>query len=176
MTDDSLAATPSGRALLSSAQIHHVLRVEFGRARRHGYPLTCLVIAVDRLEILRDRLGYEAKELVVDAVVDLLRHATRSSDTLGRTPDDRLIAVVPHTEPVGAMVLARRIVERARALRLERLAEPFAVTLSIGSSTTSGGASMFQDALLAAAEGGLADAVAAGGDRVTERESVAPAP
>jgi diguanylate cyclase (GGDEF)-like protein len=176
MTDEPLAPSHSGRALLSSAQIHHVLRVEFGRARRHRYPLTCLVIAVDRLEILRDRLGYEAKELAVDAVVALLRRTTRSSDTLGRTPDDRLIAVVPHTEGDGRRVLCRRIVELAREIRLDRLAEPFPVALSIGAASTVAATSMFHDALLAAAESALAEAVAAGGDRFAERESAAPVP
>lgn len=175
MTDDPLAPSLPGRALLSSAQIHHVLRVEFGRARRHRYPLTCLVIAVDRLEVLRDRLGYEAKERVVDAVVSLLRRATRSSDALGRTADDRLIAIVPHTEGEGGRVLCRRIVDLAREIQVDRIAEPFHVTLSIGAASTVAATSMFHDALLAAAEAALEDAVAAGGDRFVERESVAPA-
>ena len=175
MTDEPLAPSPPGRALLSSAQIHHVLRVEFGRARRHGYPVACLVIAIDRLELLRDRLGYEAKESVVDAVVSLLRRATRSSDAIGRTPDDRLIAVVPHTHGDGAGLLGQRILELARTIRIERIAEPFEVSLSIGAASTRTGASLFHDALLGAAEAALSDAVAAGGNRFVERESVAPA-
>jgi diguanylate cyclase (GGDEF)-like protein len=174
MSEDPFAPLTPGRVLLSSAQIHHVLRVEFGRARRHAYPLTCLVIAIDRLERLRDRLGYEAKERVLDAVVALLRHATRSSDSIGRTPDDRLIAVVPHTEGEGTRNLCRRILEAARALKIE-LADPFEVSLSIGAAATHAGVSIYHDALLASAEAALADAVAAGGNRVAERESGAPA-
>ena len=175
MTEDPLAPAPPGRALLSSAQIHHVLRVEFGRARRHGYPVTCLVIAIDGLERLRDRLGYEAKERVLDEVVSLLRRATRSSDALGRTPDDRLIAIVPHTQVEGAANLCQRILDLARALRVDRIPDPFEVSLSIGAAATRGGHSIYHDALLAAAEAALAEAVAAGGDRFVERESVSPA-
>jgi len=176
MTDDPLAPAPPGRALLSSAQIHHVLRVEFGRARRHAYPVACLVIAIDRLELLRDRHGYEAKERVVDAVVALLRRATRSSDSIGRTPDDRLIAIVPHAQGDGARVLGQRILELAREIRIDRVGEPFETSLSIGSASTQGGLTIYHDALLAAAEAALADAVAAGGGRFAERESAAPAP
>jgi diguanylate cyclase (GGDEF)-like protein len=176
MTDDPFASSTPGRALLSSAQIHHVLRVEFGRARRHSYPLACLVIAIDRLERLRDRLGYDAKERVLDAVVALMRRATRSSDSIGRTPDDRLIAVIPHTEGEGTRILCRRILEAARKLEIAPLAEPFEVSLSIGVASTQDGVSIYHDALLASAEAALADAIGAGGNRLAERGSGAPTP
>ncbi|MFN0006677.1 MAG: GGDEF domain-containing protein [Planctomycetota bacterium] len=175
MTEDPLAPSTPGRVLLSSAQIHHVIRVEFGRSRRHGYPLTCLVIAIDKLERLRDRAGYEAKERVLDAVVALLRRATRSSDSIGRTPDDRLIAIIPHTEGEGTRNLCRRILELARAIRID-LAEAFEVSLSIGAASTHAGVSIYHDALLEAAETALADAVTAGGNRFVERESGPSAP
>src|SRR5260221_2996620 len=99
MTDDPSASLPERRGLFSVAQIHHLLRVEFNRSQRHHYPLACLVLAVDRLESLRDRHGYDAKERVLDGIVSLLREATRSSDYLGRTADDRLMAVVPTPIP-----------------------------------------------------------------------------
>jgi len=175
MTEDPLAPSTPGRVLLSSAQIHHVLRVEFGRARRHLYPLACLVIAIDKLERLRDRLGYEAKERVLDAVVALMRRATRSSDSIGRTPDDRLIAVIPHTEGEGTRIMCRRILELARAIKVD-LAEPFEISLSIGAASTHVGVSIYHDALLEAAEAALAEAIAAGGNRFAERESGPAAP
>lgn len=176
MTEDPLAPSTPGRVLLSSAQIHHVLRVEFGRARRHLYPLACLVIAIDKLERLRDRLGYEAKERVLDAVVGLMRRATRSSDSIGRTPDDRLIAVIPHTSGEGTRILCRRILELARAIKIEPIAEPFEVSLSIGAASTHIGVSIYHDALLETAEAALAEAIAAGGNRFAERESGPAAP
>lgn len=169
MTEDPSAPLPERRGLFSVAQIHHLLRVEFNRSKRHHYPLSCLVLAVDRLESLRDRHGYEAKERVLDGIVSLLREATRSSDYLGRTADDRLMAVVPHTDSAGARVLARRLVERARSMHLERMPEPFPVALSIGIASTGGEGDTFHDALLAHAEVGLAEAIAAGGDRFAER-------
>ena|SRR5260221_2696122 len=169
MTDDPSASLPERRGLFSVAQIHHLLRVEFNRSQRHHYPLACLVLAVDRLESLRDRHGYDAKERVLDGIVSLLREATRSSDYLGRTADDRLMAVVPHTDSAGARVLARRLVERARSMRLERMPEPFPVALSIGIAATAGEGDTFHDVLLAHAEVGLSEAIAAGGDRFAER-------
>jgi len=169
MPDDPYARLPARRGLHSVAQIHHLLRVEFGRSQRHRYPLACLVIAVDRLESLRDRHGYEAKEGVLDAVVDLLHRSTRASDYLGRTADDRLLAVVPHTDAHGARILARRLVDGSRSVPRERLPDSFQVTLSVGVAASGLDTIAFHDTLLTAAEAALSDAIAAGGDRFAER-------
>ena len=167
MADEILDPERETRGLYSVAQIHHILRVEFHRALRHHYPLSCFVLAVDGLEVYRDRQGYEAKERVLDGVVELLREATRSSDHLGRTADDRLLAVVPHTDAAGARALAERLLRSARGRKFARLPEPFALGLSIGTASTSDGEETFHDALLAHAESALAEAVAAGGNRWT---------
>lgn len=153
-----------GRRLFSVAQIQHVLRTEFGRGQRYKYPLAVLVVSVDQLGAVRDRLGYEAKEAALDGIVKLLFASTRSSDYLGRTPDDRLMAVVPHTDEAGARTLAERLIADTRALVVaEAAGERF--TLSIGATCSREGEPLFHDVLLAAAEAAQADAVAAGGDR-----------
>ncbi|MCY2961681.1 MAG: diguanylate cyclase [Planctomycetota bacterium] len=153
-----------GRRLFSVAQIQHVLRTEFGRSQRYKYPLAVLVVAVDQLGAIRDRRGYESKEAVVEGVVKLLFESTRSSDFLGRTPDDRLMAVVPHTDEAGARTLAERLLAGARALAVgDAAGERF--TLSIGATSTRDGEPLFPDVLLTAAEAAQADAVSAGGDR-----------
>ena len=36
--------------LFSLSQIQHLMRVEFNRAQRYEYPITCMLIAVDRLD------------------------------------------------------------------------------------------------------------------------------
>jgi diguanylate cyclase (GGDEF)-like protein len=150
--------------VLSLAQIQHLMRVEFSRAQRYGYPIACLVVAIDRLGELRDRLGYEAKEALIEAVIDLLDERTRGSDFLGRLPDDRFLVVVPHTPPEGVELLAGRLVESARGLAVPALGgEP--VTLSLGGSWTTSGETLFFDDLRAQAERALERAVLAGGDR-----------
>ena len=163
MSDPS--RTPADRSLFSVAQIQHLIRVEFHRAQRYGYPLTCMMIGVDRLGHLRDLYGYESKEAIVDGVVDLLKRESRSSDFLGRMADDRLLAVVPHTGPEGAAALASRILSASRDLGFESDGRSIAVTLSIGLAHTQGEELLFFDALLQGAEDGLGTAQASGGDR-----------
>ena len=87
------------RHLFSLAQIQHLMRVEFNRAQRYSYAVSCIILAVDRLGHLRDLYGYDAKEEILGSVVDLLKRETRASDFLGRMADDRLVADVRSTWP-----------------------------------------------------------------------------
>lgn len=151
--------------LFSLAQIQHLMRVEFNRAQRYGYPIGCMMVAIDRLGYLRDLYGYNVKEVILDRVIDLLKTETRSSDFLGRLPDDRLLAVVPHTGAEGLTVLCDRLLAGARVLEFQAGDRTLGVTLSIGFSYSQGDDTMFFDALLEAADDALADAQAQGGDR-----------
>lgn len=172
MTDRS-ADSSSDKGLFSLAQIQHLMRVEFNRAQRYGYPISCLMIAVDRLGHLRDMYGYESKEEILEGIVGLLKRATRSSDFLGRMADDRLLAVVPHTGESGILALCNRLLGETRELDFRSDERQIPITVSIGGSydgaedggVTSAQRTMFFDALLQACEEALEDAVTAGGDR-----------
>jgi diguanylate cyclase (GGDEF)-like protein len=160
----------SDPGLFSLSQIMHLMRVEFSRAQRYGYPLGCLLVGVDRLGHLRDLYGYEAKEAILDEVSRLLQAETRTCDFLGRLMDDRLMAVIPHTDQEGARILAERLLAGVRELSFESEGRDLKVTVSIGASCLVGGSTLFFDTLLAAAEGALAEAAEGGGDRFVGRD------
>jgi diguanylate cyclase (GGDEF)-like protein len=174
MTEATRPQPTAPRGLFSVAQIQHVLRVEFGRAQRYRYPLVCLLVGVDQLGSLRDRFGYEIKEEALGAVVSLLQKSTRSSDFLGRTADDRLMAVIPHTPIAGARSLAERLRRAVSGIEIARAQGAMPITLSLGLSSNQAEGLLYFDALLAAAEAALADASAAGGDRLCERSPRSP--
>ena len=161
------------RNLFSVAQIQHLMRVEFNRARRYHYPLVCLLIEIDRLGHLRDLHGYEAKETIVQGVVELLMDVTRASDFLGRTADDRLMAVVPHTSPEGGRQLAERLLAGASQCTFDIGGDlgdkTIGISLSIGLSHNQQGETMYFDALFESAQQALAEAGAQGGARYVER-------
>jgi len=158
-----------GAGVFSLSQIRHLMRVEFGRAQRYGYPLSCLVIGIDRLEALRDLYGYDFRESVLAAVIELLQEETRTCDYLGRLMDDRLMAILPHTTAEGAQAGARRILAAARKLSFTPQASPLAITLSIGLSHYEDDNTLFFDSLVEAAEGAMTEAMKGGGDRFVHR-------
>lgn len=160
----------SDAILFSLSQIMHLMRVEFSRSQRYRYPVSCMILAVDRLGHLRDLYGYDVKEAILDEVVRLLRVRTRSCDFLGRLSDDRFLAVVPHTSPEGARVLAERLLSGIREIRFDAEGKPLKITASVGSSHNMGGETLFFDTMLAASEGALSEAQGAGGDRFVARD------
>lgn len=168
MPESETTAREGDRSLYSVAQIQHVLRIEFGRAQRYRYPLVCLMIAIDQLGAIRDQHGYDAKEVVLDSIVELLVNATRTSDFLGRTADDRLLAVLPHTDAAGARRLAQRLDAEARALELPSELRATRITLSIGAVSSETDGLTYHDAMYTITENALADAIAAGGGRLVE--------
>ena len=158
-----------GAGVFSLSQIRHLMRVEFGRAQRYGYPLSCLVLGVDRLESLRDLYGYEFRESLLEAVIELLQEETRTCDYLGRLMDDRLMAILPHTTAEGAQAGSRRILAAARKLSFQPQGASIGVSLSIGISHYEDDNTLFFDSLVEAAEGALAEAAKSGGDRFVQR-------
>jgi diguanylate cyclase (GGDEF)-like protein len=154
-----------GAGIFSLTQIRHLMRVEFSRAQRYRYPVSCLAVACDRVDHLRDLYGYEFRETVIGDIVDLVQNSTRTCDYLGRLVDDKLLAILPHTSREGAEVTARRILSSARSLAFTADGHNLQVTVSVGLSHFENDNTMFFDSLVEAAESAAMEAMQAGGDR-----------
>lgn len=156
--------------VFSLTQIRHLMRVEFSRAQRYDYPVTCCVVACDGVDSLRDRYGYDLVERILAEVARLLMQHTRNCDYLGRLLDDRLMAILPHTDHAGAQVAAERVLAAARIPAFDVGGENLRITLSVGLSTYSKENTMFFDSLVQAAEDALSEAIEKGGDQLATRE------
>jgi diguanylate cyclase (GGDEF)-like protein len=170
MTERSTAFRGSEQGLFSSEQIQRLMRIEFDRAQRYSYPVVFLLISVDRLRQLQDLYGFQVKETILGSLTELLKQATRASDFLGCTVDDRLLVLVPHTPPEGAGTMARRVLEGARKMSFDADGRAVRVTVSIGGAHNQRHGELSFETLLEVAEGGLAVASAGGGDRFVHSE------
>ncbi len=153
-------------ALFSQAQILHLMKNEFARARRHGVPLACVVLAVDRLPQLVDLYGLPLREVVRQSLATLVRQKTRGSDMLGLANEDRYLLMLPHTELDQARIVADRLHALFGELQIAVDGRQLALTLSVGIAAVGEQQTMFFDSLLAQAEAALEFAMDAGGDRV----------
>lgn len=153
-------------SLFSQAQILHLMKNEFARARRHGIPMGCLVLQVDRLPQLVDLHGAELRQAVRTAVAKLVREKTRGSDLLGATNDDRYLLVLPHTDLTQTRIVADRLHQVFAGVEIAIDGRPLALTLSIGVSAVDDQKTMFFDTLLGQAESALEFAERSGGDQV----------
>lgn len=148
--------------LFSLTQIRHLMRTEFGRAKRYEYDLACLMVELDGLAAYRDRFGYDTKEGVLEDLVELLLSETRSCDYLGRMMDDRLLLILPHTDQPGVDSLVSRLQEAVPRMAPQPGAADFPLRISCGTSRFADGQPIFFDALLELAERALGEAAGGG--------------
>jgi diguanylate cyclase (GGDEF)-like protein len=71
------------------------LAEEISRAVRHGRPLTLLVLDVDGLKKINDRLGHAAGDLLLRNFADRLQRAIRGSDLAVRLGGDEFMVILP---------------------------------------------------------------------------------
>lgn len=109
-----------GQKQLSVAQMLHVMRVEFHRARSQRYPLVCAMLCVDGIDAIAERSGYAAKQACLRAAYDLMRTLCRERAYIGMAlmAGERIMAVFPNLTPQRAGDLGRELCERARTTKL----------------------------------------------------------
>ncbi|MBL9079869.1 MAG: GGDEF domain-containing protein [Planctomycetes bacterium] len=142
------------------------MKNEFARARRHGVPLGCALMQVDRLHQLVDLHGVELRHAVRSALAQLVREKTRGADLLGATNDDRYLLILPHTDLAQTHVVAGRLQQLFGELEIRVDGRELVLSLSVGITACTDQTTLFFDTFVAQAEAALDYALAHGGDQV----------
>lgn len=79
---------------------------ELARAKREGYPLSVVMIDLDRFKQINDNYGHPAGDEVITTLAQLLKTATRTSDVACRYGGEEFLVALPRMELEGAMVRA----------------------------------------------------------------------
>ena len=155
-----------GSALFSQAQIQQLMRNEFARARRHEYPLSCLLLQVDRMAQLVDLHGVPVRDAVRNNLAGLVQSRTRGADLLGAWSEDRFLLVLPHTAVQQARIVAERLVRQFQELEVAVEGKVLALRLCGGLAASEDNQTMFFDSLVSQAEFALEHAMRTGGKPV----------
>jgi diguanylate cyclase (GGDEF)-like protein len=108
-----------GVAFLSAEALADRLDEEIRRAERHGTQLSCLLLVIDNLEELSREQGADLPEQTLEYVGGALRRELRRFDRIGRPGEEELLIVLPGADgPRGEMV-ARRVLDRMRTIKVE---------------------------------------------------------
>jgi diguanylate cyclase (GGDEF)-like protein len=104
---------------LGPAVLEERLDEEIKRAERHGTHLSCLLVVIENLDELAREHGEELREQTLGYVTAALRGELRGFDRIGRPSEQELLIVLPGADgPRGEMV-ARRVLDRLRAIKVE---------------------------------------------------------
>jgi diguanylate cyclase (GGDEF)-like protein len=95
--------------LLNHAAIVAELYREIERSARHGRPLSCFFVDLDRFKHINERHGHLHGSAVLAEVAVVLGDGVRVGDTIGRYGGDEFIAILPDTDYSDACVLAERL-------------------------------------------------------------------
>jgi diguanylate cyclase (GGDEF)-like protein len=123
---------PDGLEPLSADALDARLGEEIGRAERHGTGLSCVMVVIDNLEEMAREHGGELPEQTLAYVAAALRGELRRFDRVGRPSEGELLIVLPGADgPVGEVV-ARRLLERLRTIKVETRGTRRPLQISLG--------------------------------------------
>lgn len=142
------------------------LHEEIERTRRHGHPLSVMLLDLDLFKQVNDTHGHDTGDRVLVGIAATIQRLKRSSDVAARFGGEEFALLLPETDREGAARLADRM---RRGIAETRTAHatgsPVAVTTSIGIATIHREGSGLDD-LLVRADRALYRAKHAGRDRI----------
>src|SRR5271167_3497071 len=110
---------PEQSAGLSALALRERLEEEIDRAERHGTSLSCLLVAIENLEELGRLHGSELPLHTLDYVEGALRRELRRFDRIGRPTAGELLVVLPGADGPRGEIVARRVLDRLRTVKVE---------------------------------------------------------
>jgi diguanylate cyclase (GGDEF)-like protein len=131
---------------------------------RYGGRGAVMVIDIDGLKEVNDRLGHQAGDRLIRRVADVLRERVRATDLVARLSGDEFAVLMPQTDTAGALQLG----EDLRA----QVAEGFSQSAEIAPASISVGITMFggqgagTEAVLLAADQAMYRAKGEGRNRI----------
>jgi diguanylate cyclase (GGDEF)-like protein len=139
---------------------------EIARSARSGRGFCLLMMDLDELKAINDRLGHFTGDRVLRGVGAVITQGVRQIDTAARYGGDEFVVLLPETDPTGAYVLAEKIRLGVNAMPIELPGSTPRPSLSIGVVAFPDDGRT-ADELIISADGAMYASKRAGKDRVT---------
>jgi len=110
------------------------LKKEIAKARRYQFPLSIIMIDLDRFREVNDTYGYLIGDNVLQKLADILRNAVREVDGIYRYGGENFVILTPHTNCRDGIILAERIRKRVarHVFTVKRKGHRLTVKASLG--------------------------------------------
>lgn len=143
---------------------------EWDRTRRSHESISLILCDLDQFHAYNEAHGYEKGNECIHAVAQVIEHFTRRPyDIAARYGSKKFAALLPHTDKVGAMIIAGGIKEEIEKMAIPHLKSTIkgSISLSFGVATMVPEKGQDCAELISMTEEALGGAKREGGDRIT---------
>ena len=129
-----LAGTDALTGLWNRRQFDQVYDREWLRAWREKRPISILFIDADNFKLFNDRRGHGEGDRLLQTIASAVeRSARRPGDFVARYGGEEFVVILPDTEPLAALAIARDLVDEVAALQIAHPGNgPGVATVSVG--------------------------------------------
>ncbi len=140
--------------------------VEAERARRYEAHLSVILINVDGLGLVNEKVGRKSGDALLAEIATIVRNNIRKIDVFGRWDAEDFVILTVDRNSFGSIALAEKLRRSIAEQAFELEGKPARMTVSIGVARGSPGDEHEIDSLIAAARSAVVRAKAAGRNRV----------
>ncbi len=153
------------------------LKLEFKRAERCQYPISLMMLDIDRFKTYNDTHGHMAGDRVLRRIADILKETVRQTDILARYGGEEFAVILIRTTLAEAYQIAERVRKAVEGFPIEHgETQPKGrLTVSVGVSTLTRQVSSIET-LVKTADDALYEAKRMGRNRVAVDRVVADQP
>jgi diguanylate cyclase len=108
------------------------LTEEIARCERHGTQLSCLLLVVENLDEMAGEHGAELREQTLAYIAGALSKELRRFDRVGMPSDREVLILLPGADSPRGEVVARRVLDRSRAIKVEARGQRQALRIAVG--------------------------------------------
>jgi two-component system cell cycle response regulator len=110
----------------------HQLGIEVSYAKRHGTPLTLLMLDVDHFKRVNDNHGHPAGDYVLATIAQIFRSSLRAEDLFARYGGEEFAVLCRDATIDKGLALADRLRAKVETFVFEQRQQRIVVTISVG--------------------------------------------
>jgi diguanylate cyclase (GGDEF)-like protein len=118
--------------IYNRSMLETALHREVSLARRHGIPLSLIILDIDKLKAVNDHHGHETGDRLIKAIAQSVAGSLRKTDIFSRFGGDEFVLLLSNTDRQGAAVLAETIRKRIGGITRFFNGESIKASVSMG--------------------------------------------
>ncbi|OUS11546.1 hypothetical protein A9Q89_08715 [Gammaproteobacteria bacterium 53_120_T64] len=105
---------------------------ELARSHRIGFPLSILLVDIDKFKFVNDTFGHKAGDKVLQTIAKLMAGRVRDTDYIARYGGDEFVLLLPGTSADDALVVAQGFCDAVKRCGFHSRGQSVEVSLSVG--------------------------------------------